>query len=756
MVTWHHLPPALVPSPGGPDADGCFSGCAALGEDGLPVLLYTGVRLRSNAGAGPPPPAEHDLQLPFVESQLIAVPELSACGGGGGGGGGAGEAEDPLLTRWRKLEAPALPLPPANLPLVGWRDPFIFEVKGERREGGGLIRTAAAAEGEGGERRNGGDGDGRGHRHREWGMLLGSGFKGRGGTVLVYRSDELHGGWRFEGTLCEAESVDTGAMWECPLIARLSERDGGEGEQRGGSGGSGGVVSNNIVPAPPTASSSSASPSLAACAAKEDSDAGAAAPATAAAAFSGLKLGDEAEDSREKEDGRRRRRRRNDGTDDDASGGDEPSSPASSSASSAAAGPSSSSPRPHDHFFCVSPDAPTNPVLYWTGPFDAAATPPRFGLEEASGPHRLDLGDVLYAPNLMTDSRGRRVLWGWLQERRGSVGSYDYAGCLSLPRLLSLRNGRLFQEPLPEVALLRDSVAAAAAAGESGGGSQSLLLSWSAESLALPPEVATPVERVRSPRLDVSVTLERGSAVAAGVLVRSWNAGGEGSAAIVVDWESGVLEAVFEGGDEGMAAAAAAAAAAGAAGNDAADADAAAAPTGGQRRIGGPVDLGPQGAPVTMRVLLDHSACEVFLSTGEALSTRIYRGTPPPGADAGVDLVSYGGVAVASRVEAFELGTSAVVPSFSEGEEEESEGRAVAGGGEEASETSTAAAVKRRRGGGLLGAVAAKQVQAAAAAAAVAAASAKPPPSPSDGTLSSTLPAAYDPMAPAVGSPVAT
>ena len=104
----------------------------------------------------------------------------------------------------------------------------------------------------------------------------------------------------------------------------------------------------------------------------------------------------------------------------------------------------------------------------------------------------------------MTDSRGRRVLWGWLQERRGSVGSYDYAGCLSLPRLLSLRNGRLFQEPLPEVALLRDSVAAAAAAGESGGGSQSLLLSWSAESLALPPEVATPVERVRSPRLDVA------------------------------------------------------------------------------------------------------------------------------------------------------------------------------------------------------------------------------------------------------------
>ena len=39
----------------------------------------------------------------------------------------------------------------------------------------------------------------------------------------------------------------------------------------------------------------------------------------------------------------------------------------------------------------------------------------------------------------------------------------------------------------------------------------------------------------------------RGTATAAGVLFRSWNAGGEGSAAIVFDWERNVLEAVFEG-----------------------------------------------------------------------------------------------------------------------------------------------------------------------------------------------------------------
>ena len=35
-------------------------------------------------------------------------------------------------------------------------------------------------------------------------------------------------------------------------------------------------------------------------------------------------------------------------------------------------------------------------------------------------------------------------MWGWLQERR-KVGSYDYAGCLSLPRVLYLRGDRLIQ-----------------------------------------------------------------------------------------------------------------------------------------------------------------------------------------------------------------------------------------------------------------------------------------------------------------------
>lgn len=78
MVHWEHLPPALRPSPGFLDADGCFSGCCTIDEAGVPTIMYTGVRLRSNQDCGPLPPADCDLQLPFIESQLMARCDPSA------------------------------------------------------------------------------------------------------------------------------------------------------------------------------------------------------------------------------------------------------------------------------------------------------------------------------------------------------------------------------------------------------------------------------------------------------------------------------------------------------------------------------------------------------------------------------------------------------------------------------------------------------------------------------------------------------
>lgn len=43
LIHWEHLPIALAPTPGGPDKDGCWSGCA-VDDGGVPTLMYTGVR----------------------------------------------------------------------------------------------------------------------------------------------------------------------------------------------------------------------------------------------------------------------------------------------------------------------------------------------------------------------------------------------------------------------------------------------------------------------------------------------------------------------------------------------------------------------------------------------------------------------------------------------------------------------------------------------------------------------------------------
>lgn len=72
-------------------------------------------------------------------------------------------AGDKNLVTWQKAEVPLIAVPPSSMPLVGWRDPFIFEVGGSS-EGG------------------------------RWGMLMGSGLKGKGGAVMIYRADSLLGG----------------------------------------------------------------------------------------------------------------------------------------------------------------------------------------------------------------------------------------------------------------------------------------------------------------------------------------------------------------------------------------------------------------------------------------------------------------------------------------------------------------------------------------------------------------------------------
>lgn len=97
MLHWQHMPIALAPTPGGPDAAGCFTGSAIVDGDRV-VVLYTGV---VNDGSGKP--------NSFRESQCLAY------------------SVDPRLIQWTKLDKPVIASPPPELNTTGFRDPSAWE-----------------------------------------------------------------------------------------------------------------------------------------------------------------------------------------------------------------------------------------------------------------------------------------------------------------------------------------------------------------------------------------------------------------------------------------------------------------------------------------------------------------------------------------------------------------------------------------------------------------------------------------------------
>jgi beta-fructofuranosidase len=162
MIHWKHLPIALAPTSGSYDQDGCFSG-SAVDYNGTATFLYTGVK------SVPPEQASlRDGTHNFLESQCLAT------------------SSDPDLRNWTKLPAPVL-LPPKDPQLTGFRDPCLW------------------------------------HDGETWYMGVGSGQRGRGGCVLLYRSTDLRH-WEYLHTLASGKwngkqtpnVVDSGEMWECP------------------------------------------------------------------------------------------------------------------------------------------------------------------------------------------------------------------------------------------------------------------------------------------------------------------------------------------------------------------------------------------------------------------------------------------------------------------------------------------------------------------------------------------------------------
>jgi beta-fructofuranosidase len=62
-----------------------------------------------------------------------------------------------------------------------------------------------------------------------------------------------------------------------------------------------------------------------------------------------------------------------------------------------------------------------------------------------------------YAPKSQTDAGGNRILWGWIPEDRpeAEFGKAGWAGCMSLPRVLTLDGNQLRFHPAREVNALR-------------------------------------------------------------------------------------------------------------------------------------------------------------------------------------------------------------------------------------------------------------------------------------------------------------
>lgn len=74
--------------------------------------------------------------------------------------------------------------------------------------------------------------------------------------------------------------------------------------------------------------------------------------------------------------------------------------------------------------------------------------------------NKIDFGESYYAPQSFRDEQGRRIIWGWLRERRSEAAQQaaGWSGVMSLPWVLNLRDDNSLRvTPAPELQILRDT-----------------------------------------------------------------------------------------------------------------------------------------------------------------------------------------------------------------------------------------------------------------------------------------------------------
>ena len=160
LVHWVEYPYALRPEPGTYDEHGIWSG-GAIDADGVATVVYTG--------------KPHD---GTYENAPELRPEVQC----------VATSTDHDLGTWTKHPAnPVIPYPPEGLDITAFRDPHLW------REDDG------------------------------WRMLVGSGIRDSGGTVLLYRSRDFVE-WEYLGQMLTDATGRTGWAWEVPGFFPLGDK----------------------------------------------------------------------------------------------------------------------------------------------------------------------------------------------------------------------------------------------------------------------------------------------------------------------------------------------------------------------------------------------------------------------------------------------------------------------------------------------------------------------------------------------------
>ncbi len=142
--------------------------------------------------------------------------------------------------------------------------------------------------------------------------------------------------------------------------------------------------------------------------------------------------------------------------------------------------------------------------IYFSGTWkDHKFTPERQG--------ELDEGAVFTAAHVFEDENGRRLMIGWLRERRSHKAKFEaeWSGVISLPRILSLSSdGELIFEPIPELESLR--------------GDHVRL-----QEIDITPESPVTLREVKGDCLEIIIDLDPGSSERCGLIVRRTRDGSE-------------------------------------------------------------------------------------------------------------------------------------------------------------------------------------------------------------------------------------